>query len=154
MRETDFVYLRARDSSRNTLLLTLLDFKGQYPVMIAKEHTTALLIDTSFPSLPQPHPQKWRQSSILWHLILKDCVALEISCSLDYSVRISTAVFKRMKIPPTKPVLPGDLLASMFEAERSLWSLDKSVEARAWDMGKVYLQATDAFGNNHVGRRW
>ncbi|KAL7430197.1 hypothetical protein ACHAXM_002057 [Skeletonema potamos] len=45
-------------------------------------------------------------------------------------------------------VLPGETLSSICEAESSFDPVDNLVEARAGDVGKIYLQAKDAFGNN------
>ena len=47
-------------------------------------------------------------------------------------------------------VLPGAILASNCEVESSFNPVDSLVEARAGDIGKVFLQAKDAFGNNRV----
>jgi hypothetical protein len=47
-------------------------------------------------------------------------------------------------------VLPGETLASNCEAESSFDPVDNFVEARAGDVGKIYLQAKDAFGNNRA----
>ena len=45
-------------------------------------------------------------------------------------------------------VLPGETLSSSCEAESSFDPIDHLVEARAGEVGKIYLQAKDAFGNN------
>ena len=47
-------------------------------------------------------------------------------------------------------VLPGATLASNCEVESSFDPVDSLVEARAGDIGKVYVQAKDAFGNNRI----
>ncbi|KAL3774885.1 hypothetical protein ACHAW5_007303 [Stephanodiscus triporus] len=52
--------------------------------------------------------------------------------------------------PFTLTVLPGATLASNCETESSFNPVDSLVEARAGEIGKLYLQAKDAFGNNRV----
>eukprot|EP00970_Alexandrium_tamarense_P002964 scaffold427_cov103-Alexandrium_tamarense.AAC.19 len=47
-------------------------------------------------------------------------------------------------------VLPGETLASNCEVESSFDPVDSLVEARSGVIGKVYLQAKDAFGNNRI----
>ena len=54
--------------------------------------------------------------------------------------------------PFTLEILPGETLSSNCEVESSFGSVDNLVEARAGDVGKIYLQAKDVFGNNrHSG---
>ena len=50
--------------------------------------------------------------------------------------------------PFTLEVLPGETFSSNCEVESSFDPIDNLVEARAGDVGKIYLQAKDAFGNN------
>ena len=52
--------------------------------------------------------------------------------------------------PFTLTVLPGATLASNCEVESSFDPVDYLVEARAGEIGTVYLQLKDAFGNNRI----
>ena len=47
-------------------------------------------------------------------------------------------------------VLPGATLASTSEVESSFNPVDNLVEARAGEVGNIFLQAKDAFGNNRI----
>ena len=50
--------------------------------------------------------------------------------------------------PFTLEVLPGETLPSNCEVESSFDPIDYLVETRAGDVGKIYLQTKDAYGNN------
>jgi len=52
--------------------------------------------------------------------------------------------------PFTLTVLPGATLASTCEVEASFDPVDDMVEAKAGEIGNLYLQAKDAFGNNRI----